>query len=121
MPGAAFQPSTWELVGVAVPTILVGVWALWDACREPKCRLSARLAIAVSLGSLVQWTAFLVFRASGWWDAADYERVAAPYRLLVLSPVGGWGVWFTAHWFARRGTRRDPATTGSGESSRLGD
>ena len=124
MGAGTFQPPLWALVGVAVPSILVGLWAMWDALQAPRVPLPARVAIAVSLASLIQWTAFLGFRAGGLWDAATYEQVAAPYRLLVLSPVGGWGIWFTMHWFARRSIRRANTTsvsrtTGSGD--RLGD
>jgi hypothetical protein len=70
--------------------------------------------------SLIQWTAFLAVRATGAWSAEQYEDVAAPYRLLVLSPVGGWGIWFTLHWFARRSTRRD-VTDSSGGDTGSGD
>ena len=118
-----FAPPLWALVGVAVPSILIGLWALWDAHRAPRCPLPGRLAIAVSLASLIQWTAFLTVRAGGWWDAETYERIAAPYRLLVLSPLGGWGIWFTMHYFSRclirtRTTTGDDATT---EGGKLGE
>ena len=124
MGAGTFQPPLWALVGVAVPSILVGLWAMWDALQAPRVPLAARVAIAVSLVSLIQWTVFLGFRAGGLWDATTYEQIAAPYRLLVLSPVGGWGIWFTMHWFARRNIRRAnttraSCTTGSGD--RLGD
>ena len=116
-----FQPPLWALVGVAVPSILVGLWALWDAHREPRCSTPSRVAIAVSLASLIQWTAFIAMRAGGLWDAQTYERVAAPYRLLVLSPFGGWGIWFTMHYFARRSIRRNSATGGGGATALSGD
>ena len=122
---AAFQPPLWALVAVAVPSVLVGLWALWDAHQPPRCPLPARVAMAVSLAALIQWTAFLAFRAANVWDAAEYERVAAPLRLLVLSPVGGWGIWFTMHWFARRSARNSTSTisggAGTGSGGRLGD
>jgi hypothetical protein len=111
-----FHPTTWELVAVSVPSVMVGGWALWDSWQSPKCPWSGRLAIAVSLGSLIQWTVFLALRASGVWDADDYETIAAPYRLLVLSPVGGWGIWFSVHWFSRRQIRR-LATTGNHDTT----
>lgn len=116
----SFSPTTWELVAVSVPTVLVGLWAFWDAWRPPRCRLSARVAIGVSLAALIQWTTFLILRASGYWDATTYERVVAPYRLLTLSPLGGWGIWFTMHWFARRKTRR-LATLGEVGNADRGD
>ena len=123
MTPAGFQPPLWALVGVAVPSILVGLWAMWDALQAPRVPIAARLAIVVSLVSLIQWTVFLGFRAGGLWDANTYEKVAAPYRLLVLSPVGGWGIWFTMHWFARRSVRNKATTrassiTGSGDRLR---
>lgn len=128
MGAGPFQPPLWALVAVAVPSALIGVWALWDANRAPRCPLASRLCMAVSLAALIQWTAFLGIRASGAWDAAQYERMAAPLRLLVLSPVGGWGIWFTMHYFARRSVRKtNPTTiTVSGEATtasggRLGD
>ena len=116
-----FQPPLWALVGVAVPSILVGLWAMWDALQAPRVPLAARLAIVVSLVSLIQWTVFLGFRAGGLWDANTYEKVAAPYRLLVLSPVGGWGIWFTMHYFARRNVRRNTATPSVGATALSGD
>ena len=124
MSPVGFQPPLWALVGVAVPSILVGLWAMWDALQAPRVPLAARVAIAVSLVSLIQWTVFLGFRAGGLWDATTYEQIAAPYRLLVLSPVGGWGIWFTMHWFARRNIRRANTTraiTNPGSGDRLGD
>ena len=120
----AFQPPLWALVGSATPTILVGLWALWDAHRSPRCPLPSRVCMAVSLVVLIQWTAFLAIRASGEWSAAEYERMAAPLRILVLSPIGGWGVWFTMHWFARRSVRNKVTTgggTGTDSGGRLGD
>ena len=120
----AFQPPLWALVGSATPTILVGLWALWDAHQPPRCPVPSRVCMAVSLAVLIQWTVFLAVRASGVWDAAEYERMAAPLRILVLSPIGGWGIWFTMHAFARRSIR-NKATVGGVTSTvsggRLGD
>ena len=120
----AFQPPLWALVAVAAPSDLVGLWALWDAHQPPRCPIPARVAMAVSLVALVQWTTFLGIRASGYWSAAEYERMAAPLRVLVLSPIGGWGIWFTMHWFARRSVRNsvtDGGGTGTDSGAKLGD
>ena len=99
------QPSLWAVVATSVATALVGAWALWDAWQAPKAPRSARVALAVTLGSLVQWSCFVTMRALGVWTLAEYEAVVGPYRLLVFSPIGAWGVIFTAHWFLRRSVR----------------
>ena len=106
----------WTLVAAATPTVAIGAWALWDSWQTPRCPVWSRAAIGVSLLALVQWTLFLVLRVSLTWTPDQYEKMAGPLRLLVLSPLGGWGVWFTMHGFSRRSVRRRSTTTLSGVS-----
>lgn len=105
MTGVVWVPPAWVNLTALTASLLVGVWAVWDCWQPPKVRLPVRLTMLVTLGFGVQWWTFLLARWLGVWNRAEYADIVAPYVPLVFSPAGPWGIWFAAHWFARRSKR----------------